>query len=162
MRRDEDIVLGGLNDESEFHGRGGHLDGYFRALILCTVHDVGPLNQFGDGRDVEAEAGGGNVRQKAGAGGVVHIEELASAADGVLLAGQKMLLVLRSKKGREVMVKPPVNAGRGGVLEVDDGVFVAGKFVLVEQGAGPMHQAVVLVNGAGGDALAMEAREERS
>jgi hypothetical protein len=73
-----------------------------------------------------------------------------------------MLMVLRGEKSREVMVKPPGNFGRSRILEVDDCVFVAGKIALVEESAGAMDEAVVLVAGPGGDALAVKAREERS
>ena len=60
------------------------------------------------------------------------------------------------------MVKPPGNFGRSRILEVDYGVFVAGKVALVEESAGAMDEAVIFVAGAGGDALAVKAREERS
>ena len=89
------------------------------------------------------------------------IEELAPAAHRILFAGQKMLLVLRRQKRRQVVVKPPRDPRRGRVLEIDNGVFVAGKLVLVEQSPGPMHQAVVLVAGACGDPFAVKPREQR-
>jgi hypothetical protein len=72
-----------------------------------------------------------------------------------------MLVILGSEKSREVMVKPPCDTGRGGVFEIDDGVFVADKLVFVKERAGAMDEAVVLVTGSGGDALAMKSREER-
>ena len=101
------------------------------------------------------------MRQKAGARGVVGVEELAAGWGHALLVVEEVLLILRSQKGREVMVEPPGDARRGAVLEIDDGVFVAGEFALVKERAGAMHQAVVLVAGAGGNALAVEARKER-
>ena len=100
------------------------------------------------------------MRQKAGAGGVVHIEKFAPAADGILLALQIVLVVLGREKGREMMVEPPGDAGRGRVLEIDDGVFVAGKLALVKERPGAMDEAVVFVRCACGDALAVEARKE--
>ena len=60
-----------------------------------------------------------------------------------------------------MVVEPPGDARRGGVLEVDDGVLVAGEFRLVEERASTVNQPVIGVSGAGSDALAMEAREER-
>ena len=101
------------------------------------------------------------MRQKAGAGGVIGVKKLAAAAGRILLAGQIILLVLGREKGRDVVVKPPGNAGRGGILEVDDGVFVAGKFILVKQCAGAVDEAVILVARRRRNALSMEARKER-
>ena len=49
----------------------------FGALVERAVDDVGPVDQVGHRRGVEAEAGGADVGQEAGAGGVVGIEELA-------------------------------------------------------------------------------------
>jgi hypothetical protein len=60
-----------------------------------------------------------------------------------------------------VVIEPPGNPGRGGVLEINDGIFVAGKLALVKERAGAMNQAVVLIAGAGSDTLTMEAREQR-
>ena len=151
----EEIILAGLDDKSQLHRWSGHLDGRLGALILCAIDDVGPVNQLGDRRGVEAKTRGANVRQKAGAGGVVGVEELAAGRGHALLIVEEVLLILRGQKGREVMVEPPGDARRGAVLEIDDGVFVAGEFALVKERAGAMHQAVVLV------ALAVEARKER-
>ena len=89
-------ILGGLDDERELHGRRGHFDRGLGALVLRAVDDVGPVDQLGDRRGVEAEARGSDVGQKAGAGGVLGIEELARAADRIALAGQEMLLILRA------------------------------------------------------------------
>jgi hypothetical protein len=60
-----------------------------------------------------------------------------------------------------MVIEPPRNFGRGGVLEIDDGVLVAGEFTLVKQRSGAMNQAVIFIAGAGADALAVEAREQR-
>ena len=48
------------------------------------------------------------------------------------------------------MIEPPGDVRRGGVLEVDDGVLVAGELALVKERAGAMDQAVVLVGGVSG------------
>jgi hypothetical protein len=72
-----------------------------------------------------------------------------------------MLVILWGEEGGLVMVEPPGDAGRGGVLEIDDGVFVAGEFALVKERTGAMDQAVILVGCAGVDALAMEASKQR-
>ena len=91
----------------------------------------------------------------------VGIEELAHRALGVLLAGEEVLMVLLGKKGREVVVEPPCDARRGRVLEVDDGVFVAGEIAFVEERSGAVHQPVILVDRVRHHALAVESREER-
>ena len=38
----------------------------------------------------------------------------------------------RTQEGAEVMIEPPGDLGRGGVLEIHDGVFVAVEVALVE------------------------------
>ena len=73
-----------------------------------------------------------------------------------------MLVILGREEGRLVVIEPPGDLGRGGVLEIDDGVFVAGEVALVKQGAGAMDKAVILIVSSRVDALAMEACEERS
>ena len=73
-----------------------------------------------------------------------------------------MLVVLPREKGRLVVIEPPGDPGRSGVLEIHDGVFIAGEFALVKQRAGAMDQAVILIGGACVDALAMKARKQRS
>ena len=72
-----------------------------------------------------------------------------------------MLVILGREKGRKMVIEPPGNAWRGRIFEVHDGVFVARKLALVEERAGAMNEAVVLVRCARGDALAVKAREER-
>ena len=153
-------ILRGLDDQCQLHRRCGHLDGRFGALVQCTVHDVGPVNQVGDRCGIESETCRADVRQKAGARGVVRIEELARSADRVLLAGKKMLVILRGEKGREMVVEPPGNARRGRVLEVDNRVFIARKLTLVEECTGAMDEAVIVIPCVAVDALAMKARKE--
>ncbi len=87
------------------------------------------------------------MRQKAGAGRVIGIEELVRAAHRVLLAVEKALLVFRRQKRRLMMVEPPCDLRRSRVLEVDDGVLIAAEFALVKQRAGAMHQPVILIPG---------------
>ena len=71
-----------------------------------------------------------------------------------------MFLILWSQKCGEVMIEPPGYAGRCGVFEIDDCVFVAREFALVEEGPGAMNQAVVLIASLAVDAFTMKAREE--
>ncbi len=65
-----------------------------------------------------------------------------------------------AQEGRKVMIEPPGDLRRRRILEVDDGVLVAGKVVLVEERSGAVHQAVILVfdgrGCTGSDALAIK------
>ena len=61
-----------------------------------------------------------------------------------------------------MMVEPPGDFGRTGVLEVDDGIFVTVEVPLVEERARPMQQAGELELRIVPNALAVEAREQRS
>ena len=159
--RDEQGILRGLDDEGELHGWRGHFNSLLGAGVERAVHDVGPVDHVGHGLGVEAELGLANVGKELGARGVVRVKEFAARAGRVLLAGAEVLLVGRGEEGRLMMVEPPGDARRGGVLEVDDGILVADEFGLVEESACAVHQAVVLVDGVAGDALAVEAGEER-
>jgi hypothetical protein len=84
---------------------------------------------------------------------------------GSLLAGEEVLMIGGAEKGRQVMVEPPGDARRGAVLEIDDGVFVAGKVALVKERAGAVDESLICVGDlaaeAGSDDLAIESREER-
>ncbi len=54
-------------------------------------------------------------------------------------------LIAGGEEGGLVMIEPPGDFGRRGVLEVDDGVLVAGEIGFVEEGAGAVDEAMVLV-----------------
>src|SRR5580700_3070818 len=58
------------------------------------------------------------------------------------------------------MVKPPCDLGRTGVLEVDDGIFVAVELGFVKERAGAMQQAGVNEFGVFANALAIKTGEE--
>ena len=76
--------------------------------------------------------------------------------------GLEVFMIRGSQKGRLMMVEPPSDFRRRGILEVDDSVFVAGKVGLVEKRACPMHQAVIFVcrgRIAGGNAFAVKSCE---
>jgi hypothetical protein len=92
---------------------------------------------------------------------VFRIEKLAAAAIRIFLAIEIVLPVFRRQKRRLVVVEPPRNPRRGGVLEVHNRVLVACEFVLVKQRACAMHQAMVFITGPGRDALPVKARKQR-
>jgi hypothetical protein len=60
-----------------------------------------------------------------------------------------------------MMVKPPGNLGRSGILEVDDGVFVAIEVGFIEERARAMHQPGELEVHVRPDAFAVKARKQR-
>jgi hypothetical protein len=59
-----------------------------------------------------------------------------------------------------MVVEPPGDFARGRVLEIDNGILVAGKIVLVKQGAGAVQQAHIFKLDIVPNTLAIEAREE--
>jgi hypothetical protein len=68
-------------------------------------------------------------------------------------------MIFRSEECGEVVIEPPGDFGRWGVFEVDDGVLVAGKVGLIEEGAGAVDEAAELVGGVLGDTLVVKAAE---
>ena len=97
--------------------------------------------------------------EEAGAGDVVGIEEAMALVAAVGHAVEVILMILGSEEGAEVVIEPPGDFGRGGIFEVDDGVFVAGEVGFVKEGAGAVDEAAKLVGGVGADALLVETAE---
>ncbi len=60
------------------------------------------------------------------------------------------------------MIKPPGDFGRARIFEIDDGVLVAVKLILVEQGASAVDQAGENKIHIAANALAVEAGEQGS
>ena len=79
--------------------------------------------------------------EEAGAGDVVGVVEAMARVAAVGDAGEVVLVIFRGEKGGEMVIEPPGDAGRWGIFEVDDGVFVAGEVGFVEKGAGAMDEA---------------------
>ena len=100
------------------------------SAIHGAINDVGPMNQISYGFGIEAETLLGNGGDEAGAGFEVGVVELAVAL---------ILLEVGRVGGRQkrafMMVEPPGDFGRAGILEIHDGIFVAIKVVLIEQGS---------------------------
>jgi len=61
-----------------------------------------------------------------------------------------------------VMVEPPGDFGRAGILEIHDGVFVTIEVVFVKKRAGAMQQAGEHELDIVADPFPVKAREERS
>ena len=57
------------------------------------------------------------------------------------------------------MIEPPGDAGGSAVLEINDGVFVAGKVRLLKERAGAVHQTMKIVLSILTNAFAVEAGE---
>jgi hypothetical protein len=60
-----------------------------------------------------------------------------------------------------VVVEPPGNFGRTGILEIDDGVLVAVELILIEQSAGSVDQAGEFEIGVAANAFAIKAGKQR-
>ena len=93
---------------------------------------------------------------KAGAGFESGIVELAIA-----LVALKVGRVGRREKCALVMVEPPGDFRRTGVLEVDDGIFVAVEVGFVKKRSGAMQKAGEDEVGIFANPLAVETGEER-
>ena len=70
-------------------------------------------------------------------------------------------MVLGREEGAEMMIEPPGDCGRWRVFEINDGVFIAGKFLLIEQRAGAMDESAEFVFRRRRDAFAVEACKQR-
>ncbi len=114
--RDEGWVLGGLDDEGELHGGLGHFDGELGAGVEGAVDDVGPADELGDGGGVEAELGGRDVGEEAGAGDVVGVVEAVALIAAVGDAGEVVLVIFGGEEGGEMVIEPPGDfAARGNI-----------------------------------------------
>ena len=94
------------------------------------------MHQVGYRRGIETEALLGDHGDETGAGFEIGIVELAIALVLLEVGG-----VGGSQECALVMIEPPGDFGRAGILEVDDGVFVAIELLFIEQCAGAMQQA---------------------
>ena len=64
--------------------------------------------------------------------------------------------IFGGKKCALMMIEPPGNARRRRILEIHDGVFVAGEVIFVEERTGTMHQPLVFEFGVLANALAVK------
>src|SRR5579872_2198395 len=140
----------------QLHGRSFHLDRSLRVRIKSAVNDVGPVNKIGHRRGIEAEVllrdHGDETRTRLEIG----IVELAVAL--VLL---EVLRVGGREEGALVMIEPPRDFRRTGVLEVDDGVLVAIELLIIKQRTRAVDETGENEVGVLADTLAVEARKQR-
>ena len=114
------------------------------------------MDEVGHGLGIEAEA---LLRD--------HCDETRARLEiGIVkLAVALVLLEVLGVGGREkralVMIEPPGDFWRAGVLEIDDGVLVAIELLLIEQRAGAVNQARELKFGVAADALPVKAGKQR-
>jgi hypothetical protein len=59
-----------------------------------------------------------------------------------------------------MMVEPPGNARRGRILEIHNGIFVAGEILIIEEGTRTVHQPLVFEVDVLANALAIKARKK--
>jgi len=97
---------------------------------------------------------------KAGAGGVIGVVEVALALAAVPLPS-RMLLIAGVKKAPQVVIEPPGMRGDALYLKSTMAFSSPVKSDLLKEGARPMHQAMKIVV-ASADAFAVKARKERS
>ena len=110
----------GFDHQRQLHGGLGKAHGLLRRGELRAVDDVAPVDQIGERPGIESEFLRRDRGQKFRAGFVGGIVELFA---GMILP--EMLGVLGLQKRALVMVEPPGEQRRAGILEIDDGVFVA-------------------------------------
>src|SRR4051812_22191503 len=123
---------------------------------MSAVNNIGPADQFFHWTWIKAEFLLRHMRQKLGAGLVLRIEKLLA-----LVAQAIVLRIFRREKSALMMVKPPGDLGRSGILEVDDGVLVAIEIRFIEERACAMHQPCELEFNIRPDAFAIEAGKQR-
>ena len=152
---DEVAVGGGFDGHGQLHGRSLHFDRRLRVFVHGAIDNVGPVDQFGDRAGVEAEALLRDHGNEAGAGLECRIVKLAVALILLEMGG-----IGRRKKRAFVVIEPPGDFGRTGILEIDDGVLVAVKLLLVKKSAGAMQQAGVDELYIAADSFPVKAREQ--
>ena len=152
---DEVTIGGGFDGHGQLHGRSFHLHCRLRVFVHGAVDDVGPLDQFRNRARIEAEVFFRDHRNEAGAGFEIRIVEFAVALILLEVGG-----IGRRKKSAFVVIEPPGDFGRTGILEIDDGILVAVKLLLVEKRTRTMQQAGVDEVHIAADSFPVEAGEQ--
>src|SRR5262249_27072792 len=73
---------------------------------------------------------------------------------------KEVFVVFRSQECTLVMIEPPCDLRRGRVLEIDNRVFVAGEFSLIEKRSGAMKEADVFKTHVIANSFRIETRKE--
>jgi len=135
---------GGL---AHFHGRGN-------VWVLRTVNQVCPVDQVLQIGSLETKALAGGFGDELSAGAEVRPVEFFAA-----MIVPEMFCIRFRKKGALMMIKPPRQAIRAGIFEIDDRVFVRVEQSRIKQLPCAVHQAAIAKLRLGIDALPVEARE---
>ena len=92
------------------------------------------------------------------------VQDLKAGSKNLVFAllALEVLLVFFVKKRALMMIEPPGQLLRGEILEIDDGVLVAGEVAQVEERSGAVQQSLVLKLRVLPYALAVKARKQRS
>src|SRR5277367_253365 len=146
----------GLDYQRELGGRFRKADGVRGRGELRSINDIAPVNQVRERLGIESEFLRSDGGQKLGAGLVGGIVKLFA---GMVLP--EMFSVGGRQKRALVMVEPPGEQRRAGILEIHDGVFVAVKSAVLEGLRGFVRHPGIEKLGRGIDALLVKARENR-
>src|SRR5580692_894810 len=111
-----------FNDQAKLRGRFRQLDGRLWRGVLRAIDNVTPMDQVFERLRVKAEFFLGNRGDKFCAGFIVRLVKHVWAGMTAELLG-----VSGREKRTLMVVEPPGHFRRVGVLEIDDGVFVAVK-----------------------------------
>ena len=134
----EIAVTGGFDGHGELHGGSLHFDCGFCVVVHGAVDYVRPADELCDRARIEAEALFRDHGDETGAGFEIRVVKLLIALILLKVGG-----VGWRQKGALMVIEPPGNFRRTGILEIDDGILVAIEFVLVEKGTGAVQQAGV-------------------
>src|SRR5208282_5926357 len=148
-------ITDSFDGHGELHGWSLHFPRRLRVFIQGAVDDVGPANQFRHRARIEAEALFRDHGNKTCAGFEIRIVELAVALILLEVGG-----IGGGKKSALVVIEPPGDFGRTGILEIDDGILVAVELLLVEKSAGAMQQAGVEKVDVAANSFPVETREQ--
>ena len=123
----EPLIWRGLDHHGQLHGRRLHFDRGFRVGIQRSVDDIGPMDEIGERPGIKPEPLLCDHGDEARAGLERRIIEFAVALFLLEVRG-----VGRRQKRALVMIEPPSNFGRTGILEINNGILVAIELSLVE------------------------------
>ena len=122
--------------------------------ILRAVNQVRPVDQVLQVGSLETKVLAGGFGDELGAGAEVRPVEFLAA-----MVVPEMLGIRFGKKGALMMIKPPGQAVRAGIFEIDDHVLVRVEQPRIKQLSRAVHHAAIAKLRLGIDALPVEARE---
>ncbi len=117
---DEVAIARSFDSHGQLHRGSLHFHRRFGVFVHGAVNDVGPFDQFRHLAGIEAKPLFGNHGNETGAGLEGRIIELAVALILLEVGG-----VVGRKKSAFVVIEPPGDFGRTGILEIDNGILVA-------------------------------------